>query len=61
MIKDHHVLGKLFATGTSSSDVISEFERVRNHHVTGALKALSEFPNNDATIALRNIAGALRS
>ena len=55
-----HILTKLYPPETSMSEVVTSFQAVRDQHVDGALKCLTEFPTNDATHALGNIARALK-
>ncbi|KAI9553072.1 hypothetical protein GHT06_020963 [Daphnia sinensis] len=57
--KADHVLSKLFPE-TPSVDVLSNFQAVRDRHVDAALKMLTAFPQNDASLALGNIVRALK-
>lgn len=54
-----HVLSKLFPE-TPFVDVVANFQAVRDRHVNAALKILTAFPQNDASLALGNIARALK-
>lgn len=58
--RDKLPLSEMFPTGVNFNSVVSQLEKVRNLHVDGAFRALSAFPNNDATTALKNIALALK-
>lgn len=58
--RENHILTQLYAPGTASVDIVSSFQAIRDKHVDAALKRLAEFPQNDATNALCNIASALK-
>lgn len=58
--KAEHILTKLFPPGTPFKEILLIFEAVRDKHINASLKILAKFPQNEASVALCDIAKALK-
>jgi len=58
--REKHSLSQFFPQGTSYSSIVEAIEQQRNKCIDEAIYVLKDFPYNEATNALYNIAKALR-